>query len=273
MLIKVVLSALIFCLGRGFCVAGQAEEARPLRLAPTTSTENSGLLAYLLPEFEREAGLKVHVIAVGTGKALKLGENGDVDVVLVHDPELEEAFMKSGFGFDRRRVMYNDFVVAGPAADPAGLRKANSARKAFQKLGRSGARFVSRGDESGTHQMEKRLWKAAKVQPKGDWYVEAGQGMGQVLLMADEMGAYTLTDRATYLKLKPKLRLEALFQGDRVLFNQYSVIPVNPAHAPGVSLEGAQKFARWLVAPRTQQRIAAFGRDTYGQALFVPNAK
>jgi tungstate transport system substrate-binding protein len=253
----------------------RAETLEPpvLRLATTTSTENSGLLDYLLPAFEKETGCRVHVIAVGTGKALKHGENGDVDVLLVHDPDLEEKFIQNGFGTYRLQIMYNDFVLAGPGADPVKVRQARTAADAFRKLGGGTAQFVSRGDESGTHQMEKRLWRQAGAEPAGRWYIEAGQGMGPVLLMADSLQAYTLTDRATYLKMKSKLNLAVLFEGDPVLFNQYSVIPVNPARSPGVKSALAERFARWLAAPATQALIGGFGQAEFGVSLFYPNAK
>jgi len=253
-------------------IGAGSPETPILRLATTTSTDNTGLLDDLLPHFEKETGARVHVIAVGTGKAIKHGENGDVDVLLVHDPELEEAFIRGGFGRYRRPVMYNDFIIAGAAEDPARIRDSATAADAFRKMGDGLARFVSRGDESGTHQMEKRLWRQAGVVPSGRWYVEAGQGMGPVLLMADSMRAYVLTDRATYLKMKGKLDLAVLFEGDPVLFNQYSVIPVNPARHPGVNHELAERFVRWLTAPATQTLIGNFGRSEFGVSLFYPNA-
>jgi tungstate transport system substrate-binding protein len=241
-------------------------------MATTTSTDNSGLLAYLLPHFEKEAGATVHVIAVGTGKALKLGETGDVDIVLVHARPAEDKFVADGFGAYRRDVMYNDFLFVGPAGDPAGLAAAGSAVEVMKRLADTRARFVSRGDDSGTHKQERRLWKHAGVTPSGSWYVESGQGMGAVLLMASSMQAYTLTDRATYLKLKSKLDLVPALEGDPVLFNPYGVIPVNPQRHPDVAFGLAEKFVQWITSPPTQKLIAEFGRAEFGMSLFHPNA-
>jgi tungstate transport system substrate-binding protein len=245
--------------------------AERLRLSTTTSTENSGLLQTLLPLFEKASGVHVDVIAVGTGKALKLGESGDVDVVLVHDPGLEEAFVAKGFGVDRRAVMHNDFVVVGPQADPAAVRGAASAVEAFQRLAAGKATFVSRGDESGTHQKEKALWAAAGRKPPPASYLEAGQGMGEVLQMAAEKRAYTLSDRGTYLALAKKLDLVVLHEGDAKLFNPYSVIAVNPAKAPHAKADLAKKFIDFLTGPEGQKAIAAFQVD--GKQLFFPDAR
>ncbi|MBN2432493.1 MAG: substrate-binding domain-containing protein [Acidobacteria bacterium] len=258
----IILSALALC-----------QEPPVLRMATTTSTENSGLLAYLLPHFEKETGATVHVIAVGTGKALKLGENGDVDIVLVHSRPAEEKFVADGFGAYRRDVMYNDFLLAGPPGDPAGLADAANAPVAMQKLAAQQMKFVSRGDDSGTHKKEKQLWQSAGIEPASSWYVESGQGMGAVLLMASSMQAYTLTDRATYLKMKEKLELVPAFEGDPVLFNPYGVIPVNPKRHPQVAFALAEKFVNWIISSPIQQLIAAFGREEFGKSLFYPNAK
>jgi len=252
-------------------VAGQ--EPTILRMATTTSTENSGLLAYILPHFEKETGATVHVIAVGTGKALKLGENGDVDIVLVHARPAEDTFVAEGFGAYRRDVMYNDFLLVGPPGDPAGLNGAADAPSAMQKLAAQQIKFVSRGDDSGTHKKEKELWLSAGITPTGSWYVESGQGMGAVLLMASSMQAYTLTDRATYLKMKEKLELIPAFEGDPVLYNPYGVIPVNPERHPGIASALAEKFVNWITSPPVQQLIAVYGRAEFGQSLFYPNAK
>ncbi len=244
-----------------------------LRMATTTSTENSGLLAWLLPYFEQETGLKVHVIAVGTGKALRLGENGDVDVVLVHARSAEEKFVANGFGLYRKDVMYNDFLLVGPASDPDGLRGVKTAVDAFKRLADGKARFVSRGDDSGTNKKEKQLWQAAGIHPSGLWYVESGQGMGAVLMMASDMQGYTLTDRATYLKMKSKLELVPLFEGDPELFNQYGVIPINPHRHPGINIKAAERFADWITSPKGQQLIGRYGQKEFGHPLFYPNAK
>lgn len=247
--------------------AGAAER---LRLSTTTSTDNSGLLKALLPPFEKASGVAVDVIAVGTGKALKLGESGDVDVVLVHDPGLEEKFVAGGFGVDRRRVMHNDFVVVGPRDDPGGLRGARSAAEAFRKLAAGKAPFVSRGDESGTHQKEKALWKAAGVAPAGAWYVQSGQGMGEVLQMADEKRGYTLSDRGTFIAYERKLDLVVVSEGDPGLFNPYSVIAVNPARNSHARYDLARRFIDYLTGPEGQKAIADFKVE--GKQLFFPDA-
>jgi tungstate transport system substrate-binding protein len=229
-----------------------------LRLATTTSTENSGLLADLLPPFEKANDCKVDVIAVGTGKALKLGETGDVDVVLVHARKAEDKFVAAGFGVDRRDVMYNDFVLLGPAADPAGIAGTKNVTAALTRIAAKGATFVSRGDESGTHQMEKEIWKSAGVTPGGSWYLEAGLGMGEVITMATERGGYTLADRGTYLAYKSKTNLKVAVEGDPVLFNPYGVIMVNPAKHPHVKVELAKKFIDFLTSKQGQSLITGF---------------
>ncbi len=254
-------------------VAAQ-DAARDIVLATTTSTRDAGLLDSLLPEFERQTGRRVRVIAVGSGQALAMGRRGDADVVLSHAPEAERQLTDSGYFTLRRRVMHNDFLVVGPAADPAGLRGMNDAAAAFRRVSRAGARFVSRGDRSGTHQMELGLWQRAGLAPPepGAWYVESGQGMGATLQMADEKGAYTLVDRATYLVWRDRVRLVPMVEGDSALYNVYHVLVVNPANAPRVNEAGAAAFAAFLVAPDTQARIGAFGRSRFGQSLFVPDA-
>ena len=239
-----------------------------LRLATTTSTENSGLLGVLLPPFEEQFGLKVDVIAVGTGKALKLGENGDVDVVLVHARQLEDAFVENGFGVNRRDVMYNDFVVVGPKEDPAGIEEKTAAAAVFRALGEAKTPFISRGDNSGTHQNEKQLWQAAKVEPKGSWYMAAGQGMGAVLKIADEKRGYTLTDRGTLLAYADQLDLVVLFEGVPELFNPYGIIAVNPAVHPHVQYAQAMQLIEWMTSPQGRQYIASYKKN--GRNLFFP---
>jgi tungstate transport system substrate-binding protein len=241
-----------------------------LRLSTTTSTEQSGLLDVLLPPFEERFHLKVDVIAVGSGKALKLAENGDVDVVLSHAPELEAAFVAAGFGVNRRDVMYNDFIIVGPPHDPAHLRATTNAVDALKKLAAAQATFISRGDESGTHQKEKGLWKTAGLTPGGEWYVSAGQGMGPVLLMASERRAYTLSDRGTFLTYKQRGDLAIAFQGDPVLFNPYTVTAVNPARHPQTKYLQAMQLIAWLTAPDGQRLIGGFKQD--GEVLFHPTA-
>ena len=252
--------------------AGCSGERGPkrLRLATTTSTENSGLLAVLLPPFEQAHGVTVDVIAVGTGKALKLGENGDVDVVLVHARAAEDAFVAKGFGVGRRDVMHNDFVVVGPESDPAGLRDAKSAAEALKLLASAEAAFVSRGDDSGTHKKELELWKAAGVRPTGKWYLSTGQAMGAVLRIADEKRAYALTDRGTYLAYAGKIQLAVVFEGDPALFNPYGVIAVNPAKHPGVQHALARKLIDYLTGAEGQRIIARYKRN--GKQLFFPDA-
>ncbi len=251
-----------------FSAPARAQEH--LRLSTTTSTDNSGLLSFVLPPFERRFQLKVDVIAVGSGKALKLAENGDVDVVLSHAPELEEAFVKAGFGVNRRDVMYNDFIIVGPPNDPAGLHAAAGAVEAFKKLAAAQATFVSRGDESGTHQKEKELWKAAGVTPSAPWYVSAGQGMGEVLLMANERQGYTVADRGTYLAYKKREELAIVSQGDPILFNPYTIMATNPARYPRVKYIEAMELIAWLTAPEGQKLIGSFKQE--GEVLFHPTA-
>lgn len=249
-------------------VATAVHGGEHLRLATTTSTDNSGLLAVLLPPFEQRSGIRVDVIAVGSGKALKLAENGDVDVVLTHAPELEERFMGSGFGIDRRPLMYNDFVVVGPPNDPAGIRGSTDPVSAFVKLSTAHATFISRGDESGTHQREKRIWREAGIAPHGDWYVSAGLGMGLVLLMADERRAYTLSDRGTFLAYKGHAELAIVYDGDPSLRNDYTATAVNPKVHPHVRYEEATRLLDWLTSPDGQMIIGNFTVD--GQVLFHP---
>lgn len=248
-----------------------AHSAPDLRLATTTSTENSGLLNAILPLFEAKYDTKARVISVGSGKAMKLGENGDVDVVLVHSRADEDKFVAAGFGVNRRDVMYNDFVVVGPQADPAGVRS-RDVLAAFKKIAAAASGFVSRGDDSGTHKMEQRYWKAVDVDPATiTGYVSSGLGMGEVLMMAAEMRRYTLTDRATYAAYRAKTGLDILVSGDPKLFNPYGVIGVNPARHPGVNHAGAMQFIEWLTSPEGQAAIAAFRVD--GEQLFFPNPR
>ena len=254
-----------------FSVAQAGEPQQVIRLATTTSTDNSGLLQALLPHFEKSSGYKVHVIAVGTGKALRMGRDGDVDVVLVHARKAEDKFVKEGYGERRFSVMYNDFVLVGPADDPAGVRDSRDAEDAFRKIARHEALFISRGDDSGTHKKELGLWKKAGVKPEGKWYREAGQGMGKVLQIAGELGAYTLTDRGTWLAYQEKLPLRIAFEGDPLLFNPYGIIAVNPKVHPHVNHEGAMALIRWMTGKEGQTRIATF--TLHGQQLFKPDAK
>ena len=244
-------------------------------LATTTSTQDSGLLDYILPVFEEEYGITVDVVAVGTGKALEMGRNGEADILLVHAKESEEEFVAEGHGLERRDVMYNDFILVGPAEDSLGLKEnyGNDILGALTAISENEATFVSRGDDSGTHKKELSIWSAAGIEPAGDWYVEAGAGMGDVLKMADEMQAYTLTDRATYLNMRDVLELEILVEGDENLFNQYGIIPVNPEKSEQINAEGAQKLFEWFLSEEAQNLIGEYGVEEFGQPLFTPNAK
>lgn len=237
-----------------------------LRLATTTSTENSGLLSVLLSPFEQANDCQVDVIAVGTGKAIKLGESGDVDVVMVHARSKEDKFVAAGYGVDRRDVMYNDFVVLGPVSDPAGVKQTSDVVAAMAAIAQHQSTFVSRGDDSGTHSREKQLWSAAHITPNGDWYLEAGRGMGEVIIMAGERKGYTLSDRGTYLAFSGKTDLQVVSQGDKSLFNPYGVIMVNPEKHPHVKVELAKKFLDFLVSDQAKALITGYRRG--GEQLF-----
>ncbi len=249
-------------------VSAQSPANPRVKLATTTSTEQSGLLGAILPVFEKETGYRVDVIAVGTGASLKIGERGDCDVVLVHARSLEDAFMAAGFGAERRDVMYNDFVVLGPPADPAGVTGTSGAADAFARIARAEAPFVSRGDNSGTHVKEREVWKAAGLSPAGAWYKEAGQGMSQVITMSEQVGAYTLADRGTWLAMKERSGLRILAQGDKVLFNPYGIITVNPAKWPSTNAAGAKALMEWMTGPRGRGLIASY--KIGGEQCFYP---
>jgi tungstate transport system substrate-binding protein len=246
-----------------------AHAQQVIRLSTTTSTENSGLLGHLLPVFEAKSGSKVQVISVGSGKALELAKNGDVDVTLVHARTAEQKFVADGHGVNRRDVMYNDFVIAGPASDPAGIRGSKDVLQAMQKIREKRVRFISRGDNSGTDVMEKSYWKQVGGPPAAPAYISAGLGMGEVLNMAAELEAYTHTDRATYGAYKAKTGLVVAVEGDPKMFNPYGIIAVNPDKAPGVNYKGAMQLIDWLTSAEGQQRIAVFKVD--GQQLFFPS--
>lgn len=257
----------------GFALAGVvAAQPRAVVLATTTSTQDSGLLELLVPMFEKESGYSVRTVAVGTGQALALGDRGEADVVLVHAPALEREYLARGHLVNRRLVMHNDFVVVGPPGDPAGITGMARAAAALGRIAARGARFVSRGDESGTHAKEKALWRAAGLTPRGDWYIESGQGMGTTLVLASEKGAYTLSDRATYLAFRRRLRLDVVVEGDAPLLNVYHVLEVDPTRFPRVNGAGGRAFADFLVSPRIQAVIGRFGAERSGQPLFVPDA-
>ncbi len=249
-----------------------AEQAKTLRLLSTTSTENSGLLGHLIPRFKAAHDIDIHALVMGTGQAMRAAKNGDGDVLLVHDKPSELAFMAAGYGDQRKEIMYNDFILVGPKDDPAGLRQVNSARAAFTQLSKSQSNFVSRGDSSGTHRAEIRLWEGAGVEPsklKPPYYREVGAGMGRTLNMAASLNAHTLVDRGTWLSFKNKQDLAILFEGDKQLFNQYSIISLNTKQFPHLQHEAAQTLVHWLSSEEGQAAIAEFkiGQD----ALFFPN--
>ena len=241
-------------------------------LATTTSTQDSGLLDVLVPIFEQKTGYTVKTIAVGTGQSLAMGDRGESDVVLVHAPALELEYLAKGTLINRRLVMHNDFVLVGPSNDPAGIRKLKTGAEALRAIASANLPFISRGDNSGTHNLEKKLWKTIGLEPKGEWYLESGQGMGQTLMIASQKNAYTIGDRATFLAFSKRVELAILLEGDPQLLNVYHVMQVNPERFPKVNAAGGKAFANFMVSPETQARINQFGTDTYGQPLFIPDA-
>jgi tungstate transport system substrate-binding protein len=249
-----------------------AESNKNVILSTTTSTQDSGLLDVLIPLFEKQTGYSVKTISVGTGQALALAAKGDADVALVHAPSLEQKYVAEGKLLNRRLVMYNDFVIIGPKEDPAKIKSAKTALAALKLIEQSKSPFVSRGDSSGTHTLEKSLWKSAGIEPKGSWYTEAGQGMGATLGIANERNAYAITDRGTLLALAKRVNLPILIEGDKLLLNIYSVMEVNPANGPRINAAGGKAFADFMVAPDAQNAIKTFGVDKFGQALFFPVA-
>lgn len=254
--------------------AKEPPKDRTMILATTTSTADTGLLDYLLPLFTKDSGITVKYIAKGTGDAMKMGQNGDADCLLVHAKAQEEQFVKDGYGVERFEVMYNDFIIVGPKDDPAKLKdKAPSdAVQAFKTIADSKATFISRGDNSGTNTKELALWKSAAITPSGSWYISAGKGMGDVLTMANEKKAYTLADRGTYLAWKDKVELQIVTEKNDNLYNQYGVIMVNPKKY-NIKEAEAGEFIKWILSDKVQKLIGDFGKDKYGQALFIPNAK
>jgi tungstate transport system substrate-binding protein len=266
-----VLAALVATtLGAGSSRA--TAQSKAVILSTTTSTQDSGLLDVLVPLFEKTTGYTVKTVSVGTGQALALAARGEADVALVHAPALEKQYVADGKMLNRRLVMYNDFVIIGPAEDPAKIKGQAKAADALRRIAETQSRFVSRGDKSGTHTLELALWKQAGIEPKGSWYLESGQGMGQTLGIANERAAYTLTDRATFLAFQQRVKLPILVEKDRALLNVYSVMEVNPANGPRVNSAGGKAFADFMVSADTQAAIKAFGVDKYGQPLFVPIA-
>jgi len=259
----------VFCLNS---LPGAEPKNTNIILSTTTSTQDSGLLDVLVPLFEKQTGYTVKTISVGTGQALALAAKGDADVALVHAPSLEKQYVAEGKLLNRRLVMYNDFVIIGPRNDPAKIKSAKTASAALRLIEQSKSRFVSRGDNSGTHNLEKTLWKEVGIEPKGTWYIEAGQGMGATLGIANERNAYTITDRGTYLALGSRITLPILGEGDKALLNIYSVMEVNPANGPRINTAGGKAFADFMVAPQTQSVIKNFGVGKFSQPLFVPVA-
>jgi len=245
--------------------------AKDLILSTTTSTQDSGLLDDLIPLFEQQTGYRVKTYSIGSGAAIALGSRGEADVVLAHAPDNERQFVASGAGIDRQIVMYNDFIIVGPAEDPAGTKGSTDALDALKKIAAKGSPFISRGDNSGTQQLELQLWKDAALTPQGQgWYVESGSGMGQTLQIADQRRAYTISDRGTYLTFQNRVKLDLLVERDERLLNVYHVIAVNPARFPAVNSAGAQAFIAFILAPDTQRFLGEFGRARYGQPLFTP---
>lgn len=253
----------------------QVEAKGSIILSTTTSTQDSGLLDFLLPIFTEETGIEVKTIAVGTGKALQMGRDGEADVLLVHSKADEIKFVEEGYGTERRDVMYNDYILVGPKDDPLNLKTdyPNNILEGLKRIAEKEAVFVSRGDDSGTHKKELSIWKTANIEPSGAWYLEAGAGMGDVLKITSEKQGYTISDRGTYLSMRDVLDLEIIIEGDENLFNQYGVIPVNPEKNPHVNIDAAIEFMNWITSDRVQDLIKEFGVEEYGQPLFIPNAK
>lgn len=273
--ISIVIFALILvrCSGKtSNANTPETAERADIILATTTSTQDSGLLDLLLPIFQENNGYLVKTVAVGTGKALKMAEEGNADVLLVHAPAAEKELMESGFGKERFLLMHNDFVIVGPPGDPAMVAGLNSTDEALARISNSGSSFVSRGDDSGTHKQELALWNEANIEPAGEWYLESGQGMGASLKIASEKSAYTLADRGTYFALRENLDLDVFVEGHPSLLNVYHVILVNPDIWPNVNYEGASAFAKFLTSAEIQTLIGEFGIDRFGQPLFTPDA-
>lgn len=265
--IIILLACIIFI---GMTIKIHAQER--LKIASTTSTDNTGLFNAINPPFENMFNCRVDVIAQGTGKALKTGEMGDCDIVFVHSRPAEDKFIQDNYGVNRRDVMYNDFIILGPKDDPAGIQGIKDATEALKMIAKNKVSFISRGDDSGTHKKEKALWKNAGVNPQGKWYIESGQGMGAVLQIANEKKAYTLSDRGTYLAYKQKVDLKILTESDPLLFNPYGIIAVNPAKHPSVNYIYAMAYIGWVTSPEGQSIIREFGKSKFGQALFIPVA-
>jgi tungstate transport system substrate-binding protein len=266
-LLSILIIASIYSIS---CFAeGKFEKPDRLKLAATTSTENTGLLDTLLPAFTEKTGIEVDTIAVGTGKAITLGENGDVDIIIVHARAREDSFVSDGYGVNRRDLMHNDFVILGPPSDPAGVTGVDDAAEALIRINKNEADFISRGDDSGTHTREKELWAETGIPPSGMWYKEAGQGMGAVITMSNDLEGYTLSDRGTFLSMKDKIDLVVLVEGDRKLFNPYGIIAVNPALHDHVNYEAAMSLITFLTSKNGQSIIESFRKN--GEQLFYPD--
>ncbi|MCX5734737.1 MAG: substrate-binding domain-containing protein [candidate division NC10 bacterium] len=264
---------LVFVLaGAGLLAAVSAQAGQAVILSTTTSTQDSGLLDVLVPLFEKKMGYTVKTISVGTGQALALGAKGEADVCLVHAPDSEKKYVADGLLVNRRLVMHNDFLIVGPAGDPAKIQGMAGAVDAMRRLAEAKATFVSRGDNSGTHQLEKKLWQEAKVEPAGAWYLQAGQGMGATLGIASEKQGYTVTDRATFLAFKKRVQLTPLVERDRMLLNIYSVLEPNPAKFPRLNAAGGKAFADFMISKEIQEIIRTYGVDKFGEPLFFPDA-
>ena len=262
---------LIFASALGWVLPAHAQ-SNTMILSTTTSTQDSGLLDLLVPLFEKKNGLTVKTISVGTGQALALAARGEADVALVHAPSVERKCVEEGKMRNRRLVMYNGFVIIGPEDDPAKIKGMPKAVDALKRIAETQSRFVSRGDKSGTHVLEQGLWKQAGIEPKGTWYIESGQGMGQTLGIANDRRAYTITDRGTWFAFQKRISLPILVEKDKPLLNIYSVMEINPANGPRVNVAGGKAFADFMVAPETQVLIRTFGVDKFGQPLFAPIA-
>ena len=267
-----VLFLLVGCTQKAEGPQNKEIENKEIILSTTTSTQDSGLLDFLLPIFTEDSGYTVKTIAVGTGKALQMGRDGEADVLLVHAKEDELKFVEEGHGTQRHDVMYNDFVLVGPKDDPLKLKEQfpDDILESLKAIESNNTTFVSRGDDSGTHKKELNIWKAASIEPDGQWYLSAGSGMADVLKIADEKQAYTITDRATYLSMKTNMDLDIVVEGDENLFNQYGVIPVNPEKGESINHEGALAFMHWFLSEKGQNLIKEFGVEEYGQPLFIP---
>lgn len=254
------------------CGGNNTVERTDVILATTTSTQDSGLLDEWVPMFEAENPYNVKVIAVGSGQAMEMGRKGECDVMLVHSPADEEKMVAEGYAVNRRAVMHNYFIIVGPASDPAKVKEATSAADAFTRIANTQSKFVSRGDDSGTHKKEQAIWKQAGITPSGAWYIQTGKGMGDTLRVASEQQGYTLSDDATYLNLKNGLELVILFDNDAILYNNYHVMNVNPEKYPNVNSEGAQAFNDFCVSSEAQEFLLTYGVDRFGRPLFIPDA-